>query len=275
MKRLIVSADDFGLTEGINEGIIRCAREGIVTSASIMTNMPAFEHAVAQAGQCPGLALGVHLNLVKGRPLLPPEQVSSLVDNKGNFYTLPRFTLKLLMGKIKLAEAEPELRRQVEKALAAGLTVTHLDSHRHFHTYPALLKPVIKMAREYKINKIRCPLGLSVLPGSIKEFVLNTLSRNARKRLDMAGVSHNDRLFELVKIEGENDYLRAMAAFLESLTDGVTELDCHPGFVTGELNGIEAAIHNREKQVKILTDPALPGLLETHGIRLVNYADIE
>jgi predicted glycoside hydrolase/deacetylase ChbG (UPF0249 family) len=91
----------------------------------------------------------------------------------------------------------------------------------------------------------------------------------------MAGVSHNDRLFELVKIEGENDYLRAMAAFLESLTDGVTELDCHPGFVTGELNGIEAAIHNREKQVKILTDPALPGLLETHGIRLVNYADIE
>jgi predicted glycoside hydrolase/deacetylase ChbG (UPF0249 family) len=275
MKRLIVSADDFGLTEGINEGIIRCAREGIVTSASIMTNMPAFEHAVAQAGQCPGLALGVHLNLVKGRPLLPPEQVSSLVDNKGNFYTLPRFTLKLLTGKIKLAEAEPELRRQVEKALAAGLTVTHLDSHRHFHTYPALLKPVIKMAREYKINKIRCPLGLSVLPGSIKEFILNTLSRNARKRLDMAGVSHNDRLFELVKIEGENDYLRAMAAFLESLTDGVTELDCHPGFVTGELNGIEAAIHNREKQVKILTDPALPGLLETHGIRLVNYADIE
>jgi predicted glycoside hydrolase/deacetylase ChbG (UPF0249 family) len=275
MKRLIVSADDFGLTEGINEGIIRCAREGIVTSASIMTNMPAFEHAVAQAGQCPGLALGVHLNLVKGRPLLPPEQVSSLVDNKGNFYTLPRFTLKLLTGKIKLAEAEPELRRQVEKALAAGLTVTHLDSHRHFHTYPALLKPVIKMAREYKINKIRCPLGLSVLPGSIKEFILNTLSRNARKRLDMAGVSHNDRLFELVKIEGENDYLRAMAAFLESLTDGVTELDCHPGFVTGELNGIEAAIHNREKQVKILTDPALPGLLEKYGIRLVNYADIE
>jgi predicted glycoside hydrolase/deacetylase ChbG (UPF0249 family) len=274
MKRLIISADDFGLTEGINEGIIRCAREGIVTSASVMANMPAFEQAVVLAGQCPGLATGVHLNLVKGSPLQPAGEVRSLVDDRGAFYTLPRFTLRLLSGKIRLAEAEKELRSQVEKALNAGLKVTHLDSHRHFHVYPPLLKLVIKMAREYKIDSIRCPLGLSVLPGGFKEFILSSLSRNARRNLDAAGIRHNDKFFELVKIETKNDYLRAMGRFCESLKDGVTELDCHPGFVTAQLNGIEATIHNRERQVAILTDPALPGLLKKHEIGLINYGDI-
>lgn len=275
MKRLIVSADDFGLTEGVNEGIIRCAREGIVTSASVMTNMPAFDHAAALAKQCPHLATGVHLNLVKGSPLLPEGEIGSLVDKKGAFYTLPRFTLRLLWGKIAFAEVEKELKGQIEKALAAGLAITHLDSHRHFHVYPALLKLVIKIAQEYKINKMRCPLGPAIIPGSMKEFILNSLSRSARKHLDKAGIRHNDRFFEMVKIENRQDYLRAMTWFCENLTDGVMELDCHPGLVTAELNGIEATIHDREKQVKILTDPSLPWLLKKYEIGLANYVDIE
>ena len=274
MKRLIISADDFGLTKGINEGIIRCAREGIVTSASVMANMPDFEQAVGLAGKCPGLAIGVHLNLVKGGPLQPAGEVRSLVANRGVFYTLPRFTVRLASGKIELAEAEKELRSQIEKALNAGLKPTHLDSHRHFHVYPPLLKLVIKLAKEYQIDKIRCPVGLSALPGSLKEFILSSLSRIARFNLDAADIGHNDKFFELVKVESKSDYLRAMAGFCENLQDGVTELDCHPGVVTADLDGIEATIHNRERQGKILTDPALPGVLQKHEIRLINYGDI-
>jgi predicted glycoside hydrolase/deacetylase ChbG (UPF0249 family) len=274
MKRLIISADDFGLTAGINEGIIRCAREGIVTSASIMANMPAFDNAVTLAKQCPTLVTGIHLNLVKGSPLQPAGEVGSLVDNEGVFYTLPRFTLRLFSGRITLTEVEEELRSQIEKAHTAGLHITHLDSHRHFHVYPSLLQLVIQLSKEYKIKNIRCPLGLSVLPGSFKEFILSSLSRNARRSLDTAAIRHNDKFFELVKIEGKRDYLKAMARFCESLPDGVTELDCHPGFVTGELNGIEATIHNRERQVEILTNPALPGILRQHEVKLINYSDI-
>lgn len=274
MKRLIISADDFGLTEGINEGIIRCAREGIVTSTSVMANMPAFEPAVALAGQCPNLATGVHLNLVKGNPLQPMDDIRSLVDSQGAFYTLPRFTLKMLARQINITEAEKELRLQIEKALSAGLKITHLDSHRHFHVYPPLLQMVIKLAKDYKIDKIRCPLGLAGLPGSAKECLLNYLSRKARRKLDTANISHNDTFFELVKIEARNDYLRAITRLCEHLTDGVMELDTHPGFVTAELNGIEATIHNRERQVQILTDPALPGILKKYDIRPVNYGDI-
>ncbi len=274
MKRLIISADDFGLTEGINEGIIRCAREGVVTSASVMVNMPTFEQAVSLAGQCPGLATGVHLNLVKGSPLQPPDEVRSLVDNQGVFYTLPHFTLRLLSRQIKISEVEKELKKQLEKALEAELTITHLDSHRHFHVYPPLLKLVIKLAREHKINKIRCPLGISALPGSIKEFILNTLSRNARRNLDDADIKHNDRFFELVKIESRKDHIKALTTLCERLNDGVTELDTHPGFVTAQLNGIEATIHNRERQVEILTNPVLRQLIEKYEIKLINYGDI-
>jgi chitin disaccharide deacetylase len=274
MKRLIVSADDFGLTAGINEGIIRCARQGIVTSASIMTSTPAFESAVSRAKQQPGLATGVHLNLVKNKPLQPIVKVRSLVDNDGVFYTLPRFMFRLLSGRIIIAEAETELRNQIEKALAAGLKITHLDSHRHFHVYPSLLKLVIKLAKEYKISAIRCPLGLSIFPGSVKEFILSSLSRNARRNLDADNIIHNERFFELVKIEGRHDYLRVFQKFCETLPDGVTELDCHPGFITKELDGIEATIHNRERQVEILTNPAISRLLEKYEIKLVNYGDI-
>lgn len=274
MKKLIISADDFGLTEGINKGIIRCAQDGIVTSASIMANMPAFEQAVSLSGQCSNLATGIHLNLIKGSPLQHPDGVRSLVDNQGVFYTLPHFTLRLLSGQIKISEAEKELKNQIEKAFKAGLTITHLDSHRHFHIYPPLLKLVIKIAREYKIQRIRCPLGLSILPGSIKECILNTLSLNARRILDAAVVAHNDRFFELVKIESRNDHIKALTTLCERLNDGVTELDTHPGFVTTELNGIEATIHNRERQVEILTDPAIPELLKKYKIKLITYGDI-
>ena len=274
MKRLIISADDFGLTQGINEGIIRCAREGIVTSASIMANMPAFEHALTLAKQSPALATGVHLNLLKGSPLQPSGKVRSLVDSKGIFYTLPYFTLRLLSGRIVLAEAKKELRSQIEKALAAGLQVTHLDSHRHFHVYPSLLKLVIKLATEYKIHKIRCPLSPSILPGSVKELILNSLSRNARHSLDAGNIRHNDSFFELVKIEGKSDPISALVKFIENLHNDVTEVDCHPGFATDELNGIEATIHNRERQVEILTNLTLPELMQKYEVKLINYGDI-
>jgi chitin disaccharide deacetylase len=274
MKKLIISADDFGLTEGINRGIIECARNGTVTSASIMVNTPAFPQAAALAGECPALDIGVHLNLVKGKPLLTKAEIPSLVNTAGNFYTLPPFTLRLFTGRINLIEAEKELRAQLGAALKAGLKITHLDSHRHFHTYPAMLKLIIKIAKDYHIGAIRCPLGLTAIPGGVKEGILNCLSRNASARLDAARVRHNDRFFELVRIESKKDYLGAMEKFCANLGDAVTELDTHPGYMTGDLDGIEATIHNRERQVKILTDPALTALLKKYDIGLLNYGAI-
>ena len=269
-----MSADDFGLTEGINTGIVRSHRDGIVTSASLMANMPAFEHAVALANDNPGLAIGVHLNLLKGKALQPVEKVRSLINGNGTFYTLPGFVPRLLSGRIDLSQLETELRRQIEKVGATGLKITHLDSHRHFHIYPSILKVVVKLAKEYRINKIRYPRGMSIIPTGLKELLLTGLSRKALGTIERSGIRHNVRFFDLLKIENRRDFPRAFALFCENLPPGVTELDCHPGFVTGDLDGIEATIHDRERQVEILTRPDLPELLRRYSVKLINYGDI-
>lgn len=270
-----MSADDFGLTEGINRGIIKSFNEGIITNASLMANTPAFEHAVDLARGNPGLVIGIHLNLLKGRPLQPAGKVRSLVNADGVFYTLPRFIPRLLLGRVDFAEAERELRSQIEKVLAAGLKVTHLDSHRHFHVYPSLLRLVVRLAKEYKINRIRCPLGVSIFPTSFKKLTLTVLARRARRLMDDNNIRHNERFCDLVEIENSQDSLRAFARFCENLPHGVTELDCHPGFITEELDGIEASIHNRERQIEILTNPDIRRLLERYDIKLINYDGIE
>lgn len=275
VRKLIVSADDFGLTEGINSGIIKSAGEGIVTSASLMANVPAFEHAVALARSTPDLAIGVHLNLLKGRPLQPASKVRSLVNADGVFYTLPQFIPRLLFGRIDFAEVERELRSQIEWISATGLKVTHLDSHRHFHIYPSLLKLIVRLAREYQINRVRCPLGISVFPRSFKELLLNGFAQRARRMLDESSIGHNGGFLDLLKIETSSNSVRAFAGFCENLPPGVTELDCHPGFITDELNGIEATIHDRERQMEILTNPDILRLLQQYDIELVNYQDIK
>ncbi len=240
-----------------------------------MANTPAFEHAVALARDNPGLAIGVHLNLLKEKALLPAAKVHSLVNGNGIFYTLPRFVPRLLSGRIDLREVEAELRIQIEKIVDAGLKVTHLDSHRHFHIYPSILNVVVRLAREYRIDKIRYPRGTSAFPSGIKELLLNTLSWKARGTMSRNGIRHNGRFFDLLKIESRRDFAHAFARFCAGLTPGITELDCHPGFVTGELDGIESTIHNRERQIEILTHPDLPELLRQYNVRLVNYGDIE
>lgn len=126
IKRLIVNADDFGLTEGINQGIIMSYEKGIVNSTSLMANMPAFTHAADFVRNSSNIAVGVHLNLFKGKPV--SNKISSLVNKKGFFYTLPEFIKRLFCWKIVFEEIETELEMQIEKILAAGLKISHLDS---------------------------------------------------------------------------------------------------------------------------------------------------
>ncbi len=273
MKKLIVSADDFGLTGGINRGIIKTFKDGIVTSASLMANMPSFEHAVDLVKCNPDLAIGIHLNLLKGKPLQPVSRVPSLVNTNGIFYTLPEFIKRLFFRKIIFEEVENELKAQIEKILAADLEGTHLDSHRHFHVYPPILEVTIRLSHEYGINKIRHLRGVSNFPHSLKELSLTYFSCKSRNVFKKNNIEHNHFFFDLLKIERAKDPFPAFARFCKDLPKGVIELDCHPGFVTEDLDGIEATIHNREKQIEILTNPNVFKLLEKYKIKLISYGD--
>ena len=272
MKKLIVSADDFGMTEGINSGIIKSFNEGIVTSASIMANMPGFEPAINLAKGNPHLAIGIHLNIMKGEPLQPANRVSSLVDSDGSFHPLTELIKRLLLGRIVLAEMEQELRSQVEQVIATGLKITHLDSHRHFHIYPSILKVIVRLAGEYNIARIRYPRSRFDFSLNWKELLLLLLSLRSSNIMTKNDMEYPQRFFEFLRIEKNKNPLQSFDSFCRNLPEGVTELCCHPGFVTGELDKSEAGAYNRERQIEILTAPDVLELLQKYDVRLINYA---
>ena len=147
MKRLIVNADDFGLTRGVTQGILDAHREGIVTSTTLMANGAAFDFAVAASRQAPALGVGVHLNLSEGIPVSPAGTIPTLVDERGRLHLKPGELLKgLLKGRVDLDEVETELRRQITKILDAGVPATHLDGHKHVHVLPGVAEIFRKIA---------------------------------------------------------------------------------------------------------------------------------
>src|SRR5438309_3622641 len=157
MKKLIVTADDFGLTESVNQGIIEAHCRGIVTSTSLMANGGAFDDAVARAREAPGLGVGAHLNLTQGPPVTRATLVRSLVHRDGEMSIGPiALGKKIATGKVRLGEVELELRAQIEKILNAGIELTHFDGHKHIQLLPGVFDIVLKLAREYGTKGIRC-----------------------------------------------------------------------------------------------------------------------
>jgi predicted glycoside hydrolase/deacetylase ChbG (UPF0249 family) len=157
IKRLIVNADDFGLHESINAGIIQAYRDGCVTSATLIAGGAAFDQAVNLARQCPDLGVGVHLTLVGLHPVAHSD-VHSLLTGDGSFWPdYFTFTRQYLKGRIKPEHIETELRCQLQKVVGNGIKITHLDSHQHLHVLPGFPRIIVKLAREFGIERIRIP----------------------------------------------------------------------------------------------------------------------
>src|SRR5260370_31131196 len=183
MKRLIVNADDFGWSEGVNRGIAEAYRSGIVTSATVLANGEAFDGAVRLARQERRLGVGVQLNLSDGAPLLPRWEVPSLVNEQGQFSGGPmKLVARMLAGKLRAAEVEAEWHAQIAKVKKAGIQPTHLDGHKHVHMLPALFPIALRLAKRHGIAAVRV---------SVEHFIgwnggwNGTLRRN---RGDAAGI---------------------------------------------------------------------------------------
>lgn len=243
--RLIVTADDVGLHPGMTAGAIRAHREGIVTACSIVANGVAFDDAVARLRDVPSLEVGVHLALVEERPLTAirfPKKYTSFV---------PLYLARL----IPISAIERELRAQLERVLATGLRVTHLNSHQHLHLLPRVFALVVRLAREYGIGYVRIvdDHGGTARPLSMR--ALSALGRRAR----IAGLT-NDRTIG-VSIAG---HLHDVVPLLEHV-EGVTELVTHPGVgVSGYAWG-----YGWERETAALCDPRLREALATRGIELI------
>jgi hopanoid biosynthesis associated protein HpnK len=279
MKKVIINADDFGLSKGVNEGIILAHQKGILTSTSLITNMPGFAQAVELAKQNERLGVGLHLNIVRGQPFSPVDRVESLLNKEQNFFSnIFIIVRKLWSKKIKKQEIELEFRAQIEKALENNLQISHFDSEKHIHCLPSLLRIVLKLGREYNIKKLRYINEYCLSPRLFQsaKSVFASLSCSSMKEQIMEnGVSIPDRSYGIGK-SGLMSSSR-IKKILSKLKDGVTEIMVHPGFMTQELMDLEKEIGSfyinkyREKELKALLDKDLKQIIKDEEISLINF----
>lgn len=270
MKRLIVTADDVGLHPGMTRGALAAHDGGIVTAVSVSPNGRDFEPAVELLRDRPRLDVGAHLTLVGERPLSDPAGIPSLVGPDGRLHSkYPAFAARHALGRIRRADLETELRAQVERLLATGLRVVHLNSHQHLHLLPRVLDVVLELAREHEIPVVRIPnepaAGLSAR--GLQLQALNALGRRARGRV-LASNRAPDRTVGVLAA----GHLTA-AALRRALdqVEGLTELVCHPGLGGSELAREYDWGYGWDEETAALRDPALPSLLLEKGISLTAF----
>ncbi|HZM49011.1 MAG TPA: ChbG/HpnK family deacetylase [Vicinamibacteria bacterium] len=271
MRRLIVSGDDLGLHPGINAGVVRCHREGIVTSASLCANGGAFEDAVAALRGAPDLDVGVHLTLVGEAPLLPKGSLPTLAPEGRLPPHFGALFLRLTLRRVRMAEVEEEMTAQVARARDAGLRVTHLDSHQHVHLHPALLPAVLRVARRFGIGAVRAA-ARSVSGSGLRPGLIGLVSKLGSRRLRVAGVRTPDTLVGLAET-GRLDEAR-LRAVVVALPEGTSELVCHPGAGDGAIASAYGWGFRWDEEAAALTAPAVRETLRREGIQLIAYRDL-
>jgi predicted glycoside hydrolase/deacetylase ChbG (UPF0249 family) len=287
VKNLIVNADDLGWTDGINRGIAEGHRKGLVTSTSLLANGRAFDSAVRLAANNPELGVGVHLNLSDGLPIAPSDEISSLLDARGELHDGPEGLLLRIAGRgLRLEEVEREWDAQIKKIIRAGIEPTHLDGHKHVHMLPGLYDVALRLAKKHAIRAIRISHEESTLRSALsagkkqktgvvlKQGVqargLKLLARDARDMADRVGISTADYFCGIAQT-GELTR-EGVEQLLEVLPEGTTELMCHPGYVDDELSKTATRLQaSRQTELDILTDAGIRKIVATRGIRLISY----
>jgi len=294
MRRLIINADDFGLTAGVNRAIVEAQRHGIVTSATLMANARAFDEAAGLArsmtAQGAGFSAGCHVVLMDGEPVLPPEQVPSLLQpgtNNGDFRSkLNDFVLASFRGKLQPGEIEAEASAQIRRLQAAGIQPSHFDTHKHAHMFPAVLRPLLRAAQACGIPAVRNPFG-QVWPLPFGDIVrkrhlwtrfaqlnvLRNFSAQFRREVETHGMRTTDGSVAVL-VTGSLD-LKVFDKIMDRLPEGTWEFVCHPGYNDAELTRVLTRLRqSREQELALLTSLEAKDILQQRGIELISYLQL-
>jgi predicted glycoside hydrolase/deacetylase ChbG (UPF0249 family) len=284
-KRLIVNADDLGMSRGITDGILIAHRYGILTSASLMVNMPASEYAIERLASAPRLGIGIHLNICQGAPVLPAHAVPSLVNAAGEFHPPHEMIRRLWRWHVDLEELENEFRAQIRWARIRGVEITHADSHHHMHIYPAALLPFARaLATEgvFRARASRCVQWAeqAMLGGPHEGSVARRLMVQAYRAAVDSTVFRNlespDRRISFLSRGRQNPrhLERAWRNTLDRFRRGTYELACHPGLPELGFSETDTIARQREYEFRWLTDHELRAAVERNGIQLITYRDL-
>ena len=290
MRRLIVNADDFGFTAGVNRGIVEAHAHGIVTSSTLMAKGRAFEDAVRLARTVPRLSVGCHVVLIDGEPVADAKQLPSITSahSPGARFRdgLRSFAIRALAGRLDPEEIEFEASAQIRKLLAAGVTVSHVDTHKHTHLFPAVLRPLLRAARACGVYAVRNPFGprkpmksteLLTRPSLWTRYaevrILRTLAAKFRDVATREGLTTPDGTLGIVVTGALEE--RLFRGIAEIIPEGTWEFVCHPGYNDEDLKSAKTRLReSRETELRVLTMPEARELLLKQGIALISYREL-
>ena len=289
--RLILNADDFGLTLGINRAIRELHQAGVLTSATLMASAAgpnqarAFDDAVSIAHANPGLGVGCHVVLTDGIPVSHPGSIPTLMgaDGKHFRHSLADFVQALLRGTIRESEIEREARAQVNKLQQAGIDVTHLDTHKHTHLFPAVTRPLLRIAENSSIGAVRNPFEpkwcRSLGQGSsVRRLQLMALSR-LRSQFDSHRQIRNGYVLSTegtvgVSATGQLD-AESLQQILLSVPDGLWEFVLHPGYNDAELATVSTRLRShRDIEREALLNIVPKVLAQPNPPELIHYGNL-
>lgn len=280
LKLLIVNGDDFGASRATNSGVVRCHREGILTSTSLMVAEPACDEAAALAREYPELDVGLHLVFCRGKSKLPVTELGPLVDGDAAFTTSPvKAGLRYFFNRRLRQKIVDECRAQIEAHLKLIGYLNHIDGHLNVHVHPVIFEILADLAVEYRVPCLRIPrepvmttmrLSRDHAARKLAESVIfRTLSARARRLMERRGIKSVDWLFGLHQSgHMTRSYLHGLLALIRE--NCATELYFHPAAALGS-GPLNAAA---QKEVELLTDPQVPELLARNGIRLTTYREM-
>jgi len=286
LRRLIVNADDFGFTPGVNRAIVQAHKSGVVTSSTLMANGRAFAEAVQLAKGSPNLSIGCHIVLIDGQPILNASTLPTITDPEGFRDGLKSFAARALAGRMKASEIEAETRGQIQKIQSAGIVVSHVDTHKHTHIFPQVLRPVLRAARECGIYAVRNPFGprfplrssqLLRRPNLWTRLAeVQVLGRFAGQFRRAVAQEHFITPAGTLGIEVTGTLDETLfQAIAESIPEGTWEFVCHPGYNDADLAAAKTRLkESRELELRVLTMPEARNILAQRGIQLISYRDL-
>lgn len=279
-RQIIITADDFGLSKGVNMAVEKAWQEGILTCASLMAGGAAFDDAVAIARRNPGLQVGLHLTLVQGRSVLPPSQIPGLVNEAGCFSDNPvtagmRFFFDKSLYKPILREIEGQIQRVVE----AGIPLSHVDGHLNIHLHPTVFAFLTDLMPRYGITSIRLSrerLAHNLrfdrqrrLGKTVERVIFGALAGHARPYLDRLGIRYAGEVKGVLNSgRMTEEYLLKI---IDSLQDGLTELYFHPGILPDAEIARRMPDYHHEQELAAIVSPVVRQRLKELQITVQNY----
>lgn len=282
MKRVIFSADDFGLDPAVNDAVEIAHRDGLLAAASLMVGEAAAEAAVAVARRHPTLRVGLHVALVEATPVSDPADIPDLVDASGRFPgDMVRAGFRFFFKPGIRAQLAREIRAQFEAFRRTGLTLDHANTHKHIHLHPTVARLIVEIGREYGLRAVRLPVeppgpvaaaeGHGA-PGGLGAAALRAWTGQLKAMLKRQGMVTNDQVFGLAWSGAMTE--ARIAALIPQLPDGISEIYFHPATSLSRKLAQTMPTYRHADELAALVSPEVKRLVEAHGIERTSFTDL-